>query len=93
METNELRATLDVQERKERALDIVRSELDRAMAMHPTFNSKHEGYAVIKEELDELWDAVKRTKTATDPKQNGPLRQEATQIAAMAIRFLIDLKL
>jgi len=90
---DEMRDNLNLEERKEKAFLAVRSELDNAMFNHPTFNSKHEGFAVILEEVDELWDAVKRIKSITDTKQNGPLRQEASQVAAMAIRFLIDLKL
>lgn len=34
-------------------------ELERAEAKFAPFNSSHEGYAVILEELDELWDVVK----------------------------------
>ena len=53
----------------------------------PCFNSYHEGYAVIKEELDELWEEVKKY-----PKQdNDNLKKEATQIGAMALRFIYDL--
>ena len=53
----------------------------------PYFNSYHEGYAVIKEELDELWEEVKKY-----PKQdNENLKKEAIQIGAMALRFVYDL--
>jgi len=53
----------------------------------PEFHSYHEGYAVIKEELDELWEEVKKY-----PKQdNENLRKEAIQIGAMALRFIYDL--
>lgn len=34
----------------------VQSELNKAQAKFPEFHSMHEGYAVIKEELDEVWD-------------------------------------
>ena len=37
-------------------LDLVGSELDKAMGSFPPFNSPHEGKAVIEEELDELWE-------------------------------------
>lgn len=67
------------------ALAEVRAEVVRAIEKYPTFNSAHEGYAVIAEELDELWDEVKG---------NGPVRarKEAVQVAAMAIRFMTDIK-
>lgn len=65
-----------------RAVD---TEYRRAVELHGPFSSTHEGYAIIKEELDELWDGVKRN----DPPVR--LREEAIQIAAMAIRFCIDI--
>jgi len=62
-------------------------ELDRAQKAFPPFNSNHEGYAVIKEELDELWGEVKRS----DPwLSTDAMRAEAIQLAAMALRFLYD---
>lgn len=63
---------------------LVLAELDRATAKFGTFNSGHEGYAIIKEEVDELWNEIK----ANNPNR---AREEAIQVAAMAIRFLIDL--
>lgn len=40
----------------------VESEYLKASSKYPKFNSTHEGYAVIKEEVDELWDKVKANK-------------------------------
>lgn len=59
-------------------------ELGRAMRRFGKFNSAHEGYAVILEELDELWDEIKA---------NAGERQvdEGVQVAAMALRFLLDI--
>ena len=37
----------------------VAAELERAESKFGSYNSSHEGYAVILEELDELWDVVK----------------------------------
>ncbi|WP_128000368.1 hypothetical protein [Piscinibacter defluvii] len=67
------------------ALAQVRAEVLRAIERYPAFNSSHEGYAVIAEELDELWDDVKR---------NFPqgAREEAIQVAAMGVRFIMDVK-
>lgn len=61
----------------------VGSEVERATALHPRFNSSHEGFAVLKEEVDELWDAIKKNDITH-------AREEAVQVAAMAIRFLLD---
>lgn len=62
----------------------VLDELQRASRKHGPIHSTHEGYAVIQEELDELWDAVK----ANDLPH---ALLEAEQVAAMAIRFISDL--
>ena len=67
----------------------VRSELQRAMELFPPFHSAHEGWAVIKEEMDELWEIVRFRQDA--PARNKLLREEAIQVAAMALRFLIDM--
>jgi hypothetical protein len=71
--------------KKEIALKLISKEYNDAKRSWPTFNSTHEGYAVILEELDELWDEIK----ANGPQ--GRLQDEAVQVAAMALRFLIDL--
>lgn len=45
------------------------------------FHSAHEGYAVLKEEVDELWDSVKTNDTENALK-------EAVQVGAMALKFI-----
>lgn len=67
-------------------LDQIRSELMSAMKKHPPMNSPHEGYAVIKEELDELWEHVR-----ADTGRTFKASQEATQVAAMGVRYVLDL--
>lgn len=62
----------------------VKIEVLRAQNKFAPFNSTHEGYAVIAEELDELWDDVKANKV-------GAAADEAEQVAAMAVRFILDL--
>lgn len=74
----------------EKTIDITHEvlfELNRARKKHPKdFNSAHEGFAILDEERDELWDEVK----GNDPKRREKMRAEAIQIAAMAIRFVED---
>ena len=53
----------------------------------PPFNSAHEGYAVLLEEVDELWDHVKTKQKLRDIEA---MKKEAIQVAAMALRFAID---
>jgi hypothetical protein len=64
----------------------VTTEVKKACDKWPPFNSVHEGYAVIMEELDELWQEVKRKVP-----NNQAMRKEAIQVAAMAIRFAAEL--
>ena len=58
------------------------------MSKYPSFHSTHEGYAVIDEEVDELWELVKKNKGMAG---NAEMKAECIQIAAMAIRFICDL--
>lgn len=67
-------------------VEDVRVEVNRALEKFPSFNSAHEGYAVILEELDELWEEIKAKKPSDEQ-----MRSEAIQVAAMAIRFVMDL--
>lgn len=66
-------------------LELFELELLRATLTYHNFASKHEGYAVIKEELDELWDSIKNNDSSE------VLRGEAIQVGAMAARFILDL--
>ena len=64
----------------------VTEELLRAQRLFPPFNSSHEGYAVILEEVDELWEEVKNNKR---PDTLDRQRKEALQVAAMGMRYLV----
>ena len=66
----------------------VNNELSAAMQRYPSMSSPHEGYAIILEELDELWDEVK-PKPAN--RSIDRMRAEAIQVAAMAMRFAVDI--
>ena len=65
-------------------------EVCRAQDLHGPQHSAHESYAVIKEELDEFWAEVMKKKEVRDP---NVMRKELIQIAAMACRAVIDLRL
>ena len=66
---------------------LVAAELERAQDMHAPLSSCHEAYAVIVEEVEELWDEVKKKREHRDTEH---MRREAIQIAAMALRFIHD---
>ena len=76
----------------ERVTEEVFVEVSRGMKVHGDYyNSAHEAYAVLKEEVDELWDEVKKKSHNRDMSM---MRREAVQIAAVAIRiaFQSDVK-
>lgn len=66
--------------------DLV-TEIEMATEKFAPMNSHHEGFAVLKEEVDELWEEVRKKP---EERSNERLRKEAIQIAAMAIRFIAD---
>lgn len=62
-------------------------EAKGAIHAWPPFNSAHEGFAVLLEEVDEL-----KTWVWTNQRRRSipEMRKEAMQVAAMAIRFVHD---
>ncbi len=71
----------------DRVLADLREEVLRARAKHPPMHSPHEGWAVIREELDpELWEHV-----IHDTGRSPEARHEALQVAAMGVRYILDL--
>ena len=69
------------------AHELILDECIRARKKFSPFNSAHEGYAVILEEMDELWEEIKN-----NPKNWERIQEEVLQVAAMGMRFLIDLE-
>ncbi len=68
-----------------KALQAVFDEVVDARRVFPPFNSAHEGYAVLLEEVDELWQEVR----AKRGRRHG-LQDEARQVAAMAVCFMVE---
>lgn len=64
-------------------LDEVKREIEIAESKFPEYNSSHEGYSVIAEELDELWQLVKERDQNYELQYN-----EAKQVACTAIRYM-----
>ena len=78
-------ATVDETDRDKLIACEVITELRRAMQkFSKPFNSAHEGYAVLLEEVDEAWAEIKKNDYAR-------AREEMVQVAAMAIRWLHDI--
>lgn len=70
-------------------VDEILVELEHAVTKFGAFHNAHEGYAILLEEVDELWDTVK-LNAKKHPERDTEMRKEAIHVAAMAIRFLHD---
>ena len=71
------------------------NEAEQAKKTYGSFNSTHEMYAVLKEEVDEFWDVVKKNteRNYGMAKFKVPdLTAELIQIAAIAIRAINELE-
>jgi hypothetical protein len=68
-------------------LGDVAAEMDRAINKFPPMNTLHEGYAILLEEVDELWDLVKKKQSERPVPE---VYEECIQIAAMALRIIVD---
>jgi hypothetical protein len=75
--------TTDELKNLDSALLKVRAEVIRARRLHPVFTSPHEAYAILQEEVDELWADIKQNRLA-------PAVAESIQVAAMAVRFISE---
>ena len=71
-------------EKEEMILDGILREFRQARKKFQPFRSTHEAYAILLEEVDELWDTIKG---------NLPydmIKNEARQVAAMAYGILSE---
>ncbi len=71
------------------AIKEIEAEVLRAKQLFPAdFHNQHEAYAVILEEIDELWVEIKKNHKHYDFKAQ---RVEAKQAAAMLARLMVEL--
>jgi len=68
-------------------MNAVMAEIRSSREKWPAMHSAHEGYAIILEELDELWQHV---KTNQKHRNLPEMKKEAIQLAAMAISFAAE---
>jgi RNAse (barnase) inhibitor barstar len=77
------------------AITEIQKEILKAEDLYGNFNSTHEAYAVLKEEVDELWDIVKKNTERTYGLPEWKVKAlvpELIQIAAIAIRTANELQ-
>lgn len=60
---------------------LVKKEVKKAYANYGPHNSLHESFAILLEEVDELWDEVRKKRKDRDPEN---ILLELVQIAATA---------
>ena len=72
-----------------RLLGEVIKELNKATSNYGEYHSPHEGYAIIKEELEKLWNEIKKSPKNRNYKL---MEKEAIQLTAMSLRFLNDME-
>lgn len=64
---------------------VISREVERSKMHGEKFASLHEAYAVMLEELDEVWDLTRMKKRDRDP---AAIRKELIQLAAMAVKAI-----
>jgi hypothetical protein len=67
--------------------ELVAAELARARDRYPKFHSLHEAFATLLEEVDEIWEEIKRRP---ELRVKTRLLQEAVQVGAMIQRLAED---
>lgn len=71
-------------------IHIIQIEASMSREKYGPFNSTHEGYAVLKEEVEELWDLVKKSNQDGDLSEE--MIKELTQICAVSYRMANEIK-
>lgn len=64
-------------------IPLITAEMDAASNKYGPFHNSHEHYAVLQEEVDEWWDAVKGNMADC-------CQYELLQIAAVALRYILE---
>lgn len=65
-------------------LSMASEQLAKQVRIHGGYASFHEGYGVLLEEIDELWDEIKIHRSA---RRREKIRNEAVQVAACALEI------
>ena len=71
-------------------MNNIDQEMNQARQKYGPFNSTHEVYGVLKEEVDEFWDLVKLKHKG--PAEKDRMIHELMQVAAIAQRAMNEIK-
>ncbi len=66
-------------------IDEVVAELERATGLYSSMPGPHEGFVILQDRMGELWEEVREQE-----RNKAAMSDEAIQVAAMAIRFILD---
>jgi len=69
----------------EKLIKMIDREIQEGFARYNQYHNSHEHYAVLQEEVDEWWDAIKGNTSHTHESL-----YELIQIAAVALRYVIE---
>jgi len=76
---------LDFTMKQQSIIKKIEDELKLANSKYPLFRSTHQAYAVMFEEVDEVWEHVKKKPHERNLDE---LEDELVQVAAMACKFI-----
>jgi hypothetical protein len=71
-----------------KSIKTIITEYNHTIIKHAPFHSTYEGWALIKQKVDDLWEEIKKEESSDSREV---MMKEAAQIGAMAMRFIIDL--
>lgn len=80
---DEINAEHEVREKAANVCLLIVEEYARARKKHKPLASAHEGFGVIAEEVDEMWDEIKRDDVPR-------AKAEALQVAAMCVALILE---
>jgi len=76
--------------RYEFVLRAISKELDRAEAKFSPMRTLFDGYGTLEEEVHELRDSIRQANKTVPPTHLDHVTKEAIHVAAIAVRFLVD---
>jgi NTP pyrophosphatase (non-canonical NTP hydrolase) len=81
-------------ERRQRVITASRKISDTyydKAAKYEDYSTPHHGWAIIKEELDELWDEIRKRPAGPGCRSKVKMADECADIAAAALKFMVNL--
>lgn len=71
-----------------KTIKAIIAEYNRAINRNGPFNSTYEGWAILIQKMEELWEEIKKVEAGNSGEK---LHKYAAQIGALAMRFMVDL--